>query len=100
LTFAQNAAERLGAERVVLFGSRARGDWLLDSDYDFIVVSASFEGLETSERWRRAYACFPEGRGGLQALCYTPEAFERKRREIGIVSEALKTGTDLLKAGE
>jgi len=31
----------------------------------------------------------------LEPLCYTPEEFERKRREIGTVSEAVREGREL-----
>jgi hypothetical protein len=30
-------------------------------------------------------------------LCYTPEEFERKKREIGIVREAVKEGVTIFK---
>lgn len=44
--------ERLRAEvhpdLVLLFGSRARGDYRPNSDYDLIIVSVKFQGI----RWR------------------------------------------------
>jgi len=39
-------AERYGAERVFLFGSRARGDNRSDSDYDFYVALGRIKGLK------------------------------------------------------
>lgn len=38
-------AERYGVERVYLFGSRARGDFRPDSDYDFLVSPGKLRGL-------------------------------------------------------
>lgn len=46
-----------------------------------------------SELGRRLEALdFP---GGLELLCYTPEEFEQKRTELGIVRVALEEGFDL-----
>ena len=39
-------------EKVLIFGSRARGDHLLDSDIDLIIVSRKFEGINWLERIR------------------------------------------------
>ena len=33
--------------------------------------------------------------GGLELLCYTPEEFEEKRQELGIVRVALEEGITL-----
>ncbi|RJQ06848.1 MAG: nucleotidyltransferase domain-containing protein [Bacillota bacterium] len=41
---------RLGARTVAVFGSRARGDQLPTSDYDLVVVSAGFRGLDRLAR--------------------------------------------------
>ena len=51
-------AEKLGirVERIILFGSRARGDYREDSDYDILVVVK--ERLDWRTRkllWRRIY---------------------------------------------
>jgi predicted nucleotidyltransferase len=80
--------------KIILFGSRVRGDYLRDSDYDVIVVSSSFKGKHFTERssevlkllWRAGL------RGDFEVLCYTPEEFEKKSRNLGIVREALKEG--------
>jgi len=42
--FARCLKRKLDLDRLILFGSRARGDHLLASDYDFIVVSEAFAG--------------------------------------------------------
>lgn len=92
--FAEALKRNFGAERVILFGSRARGDWLKESDYDFIVVSSHFEGVHFLERPVPLYKhwhVWP----GVELLCYTPEEFERKRRQISIVREAVREGIEL-----
>ena len=42
-------AERYGAERVYLFGSRARGDNQTDSDFDFYISLGHIHGLKLCE---------------------------------------------------
>jgi hypothetical protein len=81
-------------ERALLFGSRARGDELCESDYDVLLVSAAFEGMRFTERLAAVRDLWTHP-GRLEALCYTPAEFERKRREIGIVAEAVREGRDL-----
>ncbi len=83
--------------RIILFGSRARGDHLKHSDYDLIVVSKRFEGVPFIRRAAlllkhlyRKGVVLP-----LEFLCYTVEEFERKKDELGIVREAVSYGTEL-----
>jgi predicted nucleotidyltransferase len=42
--------EKFEPEEVILFGSRARGDYLEDSDYDLMVVSKKFGGYDFRAR--------------------------------------------------
>ena len=92
--FARQLHEEAGAQKVILFGSRARGDWLEESDYDFIVVSSQFDGMHFVERPVSLYKHW-KGHPGVELLCYTPEEFERKRRQISIVREAVREGIEL-----
>jgi predicted nucleotidyltransferase len=92
--FARDVHEQVGATTVILFGSRARGDWLHESDYDFVVVSPRFEGMNFLERPVELYKFWHQW-PGVELLCYTPEEFERKREQIGIVAEAVREGIEL-----
>lgn len=90
--------ERFGPERVVVFGSRARGDALKHSDLDVLVVSAAFRAIPWLDRPVRVYEeC--DIRMGVELLCYTPEEYARKRDELGIVRTATAEGVELLGAG-
>ncbi len=51
--YAEALRARVRASAVVLFGSRARGDALRESDYDVAVISPDFRGLPVRERWKR-----------------------------------------------
>lgn len=81
-------------KKAILFGSRARDDWLYTSDIDLIIVSKDFKNVNfldriraISKKWRLELE--------LQPICYTPEEFERKKREIGIINQAVKEGKKL-----
>lgn len=82
-------------EKVILFGSRARGDNLKTSDYDIIIVSKYFENVPFLRRMRKIYDLWNK-KEHLDVLCYTPEEFERKRKEIGTVRKAVEEGIVLL----
>jgi predicted nucleotidyltransferase len=86
--------EKYSPEKVLLFGSRARGDHLIDSDVDMIIVSKKFEGVNWLKRIRDVSVLW-EGLVPLEPICYTPKEFEEKKRMIGIVSEAIKEGVEL-----
>ena len=86
--------DKYPAEKILLFGSRARGDNLIDSDVDMIIVSKKFEGVNWLKRMRNVSVEW-EGLVSLEPLCYTPDEFEEKRHEIGIVNEAVKEGIEL-----
>lgn len=85
---------RLPLEKVILFGSRARGDARPDSDVDLILVSPAFEGKSVSERAAGLYRAWDVDIP-VDFLCYTPEEFERLRRRIGLVQTALDEGFEI-----
>lgn len=71
-------ARQFRVDRMILFGSRARGDWLLTRDADVMIVSPDFAGrrfvdrsAEILPRWR--------GRVDLEALSYTPAGIAARR---------------------
>lgn len=93
-SFLEMVNKKYSPEKVLIFGSRARGDHLIDSDVDIIIVSKKFEGINWLDRIRNVSADW-EGFVLLEPLCYTPEEFEEKKNEIGIVSQAIQEGIEL-----
>lgn len=96
--FARRLRTELGAERVLLFGSHARGTAQPDSDYDLIVVAERFA---TQPRLKRSaglrdifYAA--GGHAPLDLVCLTPAEFDRARQQITLVSAVLPEAIDLL----
>lgn len=81
-------------EKIILFGSRARGDNLKTSDIDLIVVSKKFEGVDWRKRMINVFGDWDK-KQMLEPICYTPEEFEKKKKQIGIVRQAVKEGIEL-----
>jgi predicted nucleotidyltransferase len=71
-----------------LFGSRARGDYLEESDWDIMIVSPEFAGIPFPERATIFLRKVPLRR--VELLCYTEEEFQGRVMELGIVAEAAK----------
>jgi len=69
--------ERFGARRVVLFGSRARGDARPDSDFDVFVEMESQE--RPPDRNARILAEIGPRPWSLDLVVYTPEEVARVR---------------------
>ncbi len=86
--------KKINAERVIFFGSRAKGNFHNDSDFDLIVVSKKFENLKQGNRVLLSYRLWKND-FALELLCYTPEEFEERKNGLNIVSEALKTGIEI-----
>lgn len=80
--------------RVILFGSRARGDHLESSDYDLIIISKTFEDIPFIYRPAHIYP-FWDLDQDVEPLCYTPKEFERKQKHLGIVRVAVQEGLEV-----
>ena len=86
--------KKINVERIVFFGSRARGNFHKDSDFDLIIVSKKFENLRQDRRVLLSYKLWKND-FALELLCYTPKEFEERKNGLNIVSEALKTGIEI-----
>jgi hypothetical protein len=71
-----------------LFGSRACGDYLEESDWDIMIVSPEFADIPFVDRATAFLKKVPLRRAEL--LCYTEEELQERAAELGIVAEASK----------
>jgi uncharacterized protein len=89
--FGRKIGEEFGADKVVLFGSYARGTATVDSDIDLLVVAETT--LPPSERYgavRRLLADYP---ASFDIIVRTPEEYSRSRLVVNdIVYFADKCG--------
>jgi len=90
--FLRKVREKYNINQAIFFGSRARGEHLKDSDYDIILVSTDFRDIFFTRRSALMYDFWHHWPIEIEPLCYTPEEFELKKNQIGIVSEAVKEG--------
>lgn len=76
--------ERFAPEKIILFGSHARGEATEDSDVDLLIVAAT--DLPPGERFpavSRLLADFPVP---FDAFVKTPEEYQRRRRVVNTLA--------------
>ena len=89
--YLRSTGRRFRIEKAILFGSRARADYLLDSDVDLLLVSEDFEGMPFRKRCGELLRHWP-GPVDLEVLGYTPAEFRKMKKRLGIVAQAVKEG--------
>ena len=82
--------------RIILFGSRARGDERPDSDLDLMIEMDVEAGIEGRERVRRIHRVFDPYPCAMDIIVYTPaEIAARREAATSLVSTILREGTVL-----
>ncbi len=80
--------------KIMLFGSRAKGNARQDSDYDLIVVSEKFRKIpyidRAAEVWRNSNTII-----AADILCYAPGEVDKIAKNSVILTEALKTAVSI-----
>lgn len=81
-------------DKFILFGSRAKGTSKKYSDFDILIVSKKFNKMNKLDRsyavdkkWHLDYP--------VDFLCYTPEEFNKLKKQITIVKEAVEEGIEI-----
>jgi predicted nucleotidyltransferase len=98
--FAAEVRERFGdaVERILLYGSRARGDDVPDSDVDVIVFLAEGTDLREARGVMSDLSCAVAARYGfrflIQALAYTEETF-RQRASYFFIKNVKREGVPI-----
>lgn len=86
--------ERFQPRRILLFGSRARGDARPDSDVDLFIEMESAD--PPHERKCKIRALFPDRRWGLDLVVYTPAEVAKYRPMRGLLLSMIEGGGKLL----
>jgi len=92
--FKKNLSKLVFINKMILFGSRAYDTPKKWSDFDLIIVSKDFRNKISFRRslgfykyWNLDYP--------VDFLCYTPEEFNKLRKQITIVKEAVENGIEI-----
>ena len=92
--FKKKANKEIPIEKMILFGSRAKGKAHRWSDFDLILVSKKFKDIDSIKRPRKLYDYW-EIDYPVDFLCYTPEEFKHMKNQITIVRDAVKNGVEV-----
>ncbi|MBI2652788.1 nucleotidyltransferase domain-containing protein [Candidatus Woesearchaeota archaeon] len=92
--FKKNLSKSIPIDRMLLFGSRAYGKPHRWSDFDLIIVSKKFRNVDSLHRALGFYD-FWDIEYPVDFLCYTPEEFNKLKKQITIVKEAVENGIEI-----
>ena len=87
-------SKRIPIDRMIFFGSSASGKPHKYSDIDLIIVSPKFRGIEFRYRPLGFYKYWKSDKP-FDFLCYTPEEFNKLKKQITIVREAARDGIEI-----
>ena len=87
-------SEKIPINKLIFFGSMAKGKSRKYSDVDLIIVSSKFKGMEFRYRPIGFYKYWNLDLP-FDFLCYTPEEFNRLKKQVTIVREAVREGIEI-----
>ena len=92
--FKIQTSRELPIQKLILFGSMAKENARKWSDIDLVIVSNNFKKLKFRKRATKMYDYwnldYP-----VDFLCYTPEEFNKLKKQITIVKEAVENGIEI-----
>ncbi|MBI2666258.1 nucleotidyltransferase domain-containing protein [Candidatus Woesearchaeota archaeon] len=87
-------SKKMKVEKMILYGSRARGDALKHSDVDVLLVSKYFQDVPFLERMYLSSKGW-KYKPPLEMFCYTPQEFALKKKENSYMKMILKEGVTI-----
>jgi len=82
---------KFNLSKIILFGSRAKGNYLKESDYDLIIVSDYFKNIPFLERMKLVYELCDLDIN-VDIFPITEEEYEKRKNEISILGEGIREG--------
>jgi predicted nucleotidyltransferase len=92
--FLNKIKDKFSIEKLILFGSRARGDNFEESDYDFLIISDEFKKIPFIFRSSNFYDYWNQ-KEDFEIICYTNEEFNKKKHQQSIVKKAIMEGIEI-----
>lgn len=90
----KRAGKAIPIERVIVFGSRARGTSGPMSDVDLLVVSPAFDGKTVVERAAPLYRAWDSDMP-VDFLCYSPRELAEAMRRVTMARIAVEEGIEV-----
>jgi len=88
-------AKKYKVERIIVFGSQATGERKESSDVDLIIVSKEKKKLGLLQSLYHEWHINQRIDLPVDFICYTPKEFQKKQKEISIISQVLKEGIEI-----
>ena len=98
MPFLRKVEKEFHPQKVILFGSRARGDHSKESDYDLLIIADDFHNIHVHDRMTAAYQLKRNIAVAMDLICLTPEEFTTRKKKIGVIQAAAKEGKVLYSA--
>jgi len=92
--FKRDISHKILVDKLIFFGSRARGKAKKMSDIDILLVSKDFEGKKYFRRSPDFYLMWDYDYD-IDIVCLTPGELSKRKKEIGIIGQALKEGIEV-----
>ncbi len=93
-SFKRRIEKKYKIKKMILFGSLARGEITDHSDADLIVVSDAFKDKSPLVRPVKIHLDW-DLRYPVDFVCYTTKEFEKLKKRVSLVSQALKEGIEI-----
>ena|SRR3989338_4323767 len=89
--FKENLSKKIPVEKIVVFGSYAKGNIGKDSDADLLIISSTFEKVPFIERTKGLYKLWHID-VPYDFICMTPKEVEERKNGANVISIAMKEG--------
>ena len=93
-SFKNKVNKKVKIDKIIFFGSRAKGIQKKISDIDLLVISKDFKGKKYFKRAPQFYLMW-DYNYDVDIFCLTPEELKIKQKEIGIINQAVKEGIEI-----
>ena len=90
-SFKRDVDKEFKISNMYFFGSRAAGKTHKYSDIDLVIVSPKFRNLDFFKRGAKMYDYWNLNYP-VDFLCYTPKEFNKLKKQVTIVEEAVRNG--------
>lgn len=92
IDYVDKIKRQIPIEKVILFGSYAKGRYSKDSDVDIAIFSDYFKNMDGVDAFKFLFLQTLEYDIDMQPLAFTTEDYNQ---QIGIVGEIIKTGIEI-----